>query len=130
VTAFLLAQLDLRIDADPAVIRAAELFRSRDPLLGSVAAWLEAFAAAERGRDALLAQLREDLVEIRQTSAVVKQALAYSIADRTFNFLRGSDNVHDAPLVHKDTLYIRDKAGEVTKKQQKLERAREGRPIR
>jgi hypothetical protein len=130
VTAFLLAQLDLRIDADPATVRAVELFRSRDPLLGSVVARLEAFTAAERGRDALLAQLREELVEVRQTSTVVEQAMAYSIADRTSNFLRGSHNLHDAPLAHKDAIYVRDKARDATKKQQKLEREREGRPIR
>lgn len=56
--------------------------------------------------------------------------MAYSIADRTSNFLRGSHNLRDAPLAHKDVLYVRDKAREATKKQQKLEREREGRPIR
>ena len=130
VTAFLLAQLDLRIDADPATKRAAELFRSRDPLLGSVAARLEALAAAERSQHVLLLQLQQELAEVRQTGAVVEQAVAYSIADRTSNFLRGSHNLHDAPLAHKDALYVRDKAREATKKQQKLEREREGRPIR
>jgi hypothetical protein len=130
VTAFLLAQLDLRIDADPATKRAAELFRSRDPLLRSVAARLEALAAAERGQYVLLLQLQEELAEVRQAGAVVEQALAYSIADRTSNFLRGSHNLHDAPLAHRDALYVRDKAREATKKQQRLEREREGRPIR
>src|SRR5699024_5238271 len=41
VTAFLLAQLDLRMEADPTTTRAAELFRSRDPLLGSVVTRME-----------------------------------------------------------------------------------------
>ncbi|MFE4834517.1 hypothetical protein ACFRAU_07525 [Arthrobacter sp. NPDC056691] len=130
VTAFLLAQLDLRIDADPATVRAVELFRSRDPLLGSVVARLEALAAAGRSRDVVLLKLQKELAEVRRTSAVVEQAVAYSIADRTSNFLRGSHNLHDAPLAHKDALYVRDKAREATKKQQKLEREREGRPIR
>ncbi|WP_329142973.1 hypothetical protein OIU91_04610 [Streptomyces sp. NBC_01456] len=130
VTAFLLAQLDLHLDADPATERAVELFRSRDPLLGSVVARLANIEAAERERDGLLRKLRDELSEVRQTSAVVEQALAYSIADRTENFLRGSHNLHDAPITHKEAIYLRDKAREATRKQLKLEREREGRPIR
>lgn len=130
VTAFLLAQLDLRLDADPATERAVELFRSRDPLLGSVVARLANIEAAERERDGFLRKLRDELVEVRQTSAVVEQALAYSIADRTENFLRGSHNLHDAPITHKEAIYFRDKAREATRKQLKLERERDGRPIR
>ncbi|WP_327357740.1 hypothetical protein [Streptomyces sp. NBC_01304] len=130
VTAFLLAQLDLSLDADPATERAVELFRSRDPLLGSVVARLANIEAGERERDGLLRKLRDELGEVRQTSAVVEQALAYSIADRTENFLRGSHNLHDAPVTHKEALYFRDKAREATRKQMKLEREQEGRPIR
>ncbi|MFJ4622287.1 hypothetical protein [Streptomyces sp. NPDC088812] len=130
VTAFLLAQLDLHLDADPATERAVELFRSRDPLLGSVVARLANIEAAERERDGLLRKLRDELGEVRQTSAVVEQALAYSIADRTENFLRGSHNLHDAPITHKEAIYFRDKAREATRAQLKLEREREGRPIR
>ncbi|MFJ5725483.1 hypothetical protein [Streptomyces sp. NPDC093149] len=130
VTAFLLAQLDLHIDADPATERAVELFRSRDPLLGSVVARLAGIEAAERERDGLLHKLRDELAGVRQTSAVIEQALAYSIADRTENFLRGSHNIHDAPITHKDAIYLRDKVREATRKQTKLECEREGRPIR
>ncbi|MGW0920693.1 hypothetical protein ACWD3J_16955 [Streptomyces sp. NPDC002755] len=130
VTAFLLAQLDLHLDADPATERAVELFRSRDPLLGSVVARLANIEAAERERDGLLRKLRDELGEVRQTSAVVEQALAYSIADRTENFLRGSHNLHDAPITHKEAIHLRDKAREATRKQLKLERERAGRPIR
>ncbi|WP_340375896.1 hypothetical protein U5640_12515 [Streptomyces sp. SS7] len=130
VTAFLLAQLDLHLDADPATERAVELFRSRDPLLGSVVARLANIEAAERKRDGLLRKLRDELGEVRQTSAVIEQALAYSIADRTENFLRGSHNLHDAPITHKEAIYFRDKAREATRKQLKLERERDGRPIR
>lgn len=130
VTAFLLAQLDLHLDADPATERAVELFRSRDPLLGSVVARLANIEAAERERDGLLRKLRDELGEVRQTSAVVEQALAYSIADRTENFLRGSHNLHDAPITHKEAIHLRDMAREATRKQLKLEREQEGRPIR
>ncbi|MGW0875345.1 hypothetical protein ACWD3Z_33395 [Streptomyces sp. NPDC002740] len=130
VTAFLMAQLDLHLEADPATERAVELFRSRDPLLGSVVTRLANIEAAERERDGLLRKLRDELGEVRQTSAVIEQALAYSIADRTENFLRGSHNLHDAPITHKEALHLRDMAREATRKQLKLEREREGRPIR
>lgn len=130
VTAFLLAQLDLHLDADPATERAVELFRSCDPLLGSVVARLANIEAAERERDGLLRKLRDELGEVRQTSAVIEQAMAYSIADRTENFLRGSHNIHDAPITHREAIYLRDKAREATRKQTMLEREREGRPIR
>ncbi|MER6367069.1 hypothetical protein ABT255_01595 [Streptomyces mirabilis] len=130
VTAFLMAQLDLHLDADPATERAVELFRSCDPLLGSVVARLANIEAAERERDGLLRKLRDELGEVRQTSAVVEQALAYSIADRTENFLRGSHNLHDAPITHKEAIHLRNMAREATRKQLKLEREREGRPIR
>ncbi|MGW6604257.1 hypothetical protein [Streptomyces sp. NPDC055036] len=130
VTAFLLAQLDLHIGADPATERAVELFRFLDPLLGSVVARLTDAEDAERARDGLLHKLYGELAEVRQTSAVIEQALAYSIADRTENFLRGSHNIHDAPITHKEAIYLRDKAREATRKQTKLEREREGRPMR
>jgi hypothetical protein len=74
--------------------------------------------------------LRDELGEVPQTGAVVEQALAYSIADRTENFLRGSHNLHDAPITHKEAIFLRDKNREETRKQLKLEREREGRPIR
>ncbi|WP_329127235.1 hypothetical protein [Streptomyces sp. NBC_01465] len=61
---------------------------------------------------------------------MVKQALAYSIADCTENFLRGSHNLHDAPITHTEAIHLRDMAREATRKQLKLEREREGRPIR
>ncbi|WP_247040235.1 hypothetical protein [Arthrobacter rhizosphaerae] len=130
VTAFLLAQLDLGLDVDAATRRAAQLFRSRDPLLGSIAARMENLERRERERNEGLAGLREQVGEVKDASAAIEQALAYSIADRTSNFLRGSHNIHDAPIIHKDALFVRDKVREETKKQARIEREREGRPIR
>ncbi|MFJ3858351.1 hypothetical protein ACIPRL_19155 [Streptomyces sp. NPDC090085] len=130
VMAFLLAHLDLHLDADPATERAVELFRSRDPLLGGVLTRLMGIEAVERERDGLLRKLRDELGEVRRTSAVIEQALAYSIADRTENFLRGSHNLHDAPITHKEAIRLRDMAREATRKQLRLEREREGRPFR
>jgi hypothetical protein len=67
---------------------------------------------------------------VQETSAVIEQSVAYSIADRTENFLRGSHNIHDAPITHKDAIYIRDKARDETQKHRNLERDQDGRPIR
>lgn len=130
VTAFLLAQLDLGLATDAATRRAAQLFRSRDPLLGSIAARMEALERRGREQSQGLAGLREQLGEVKETSAAIEQAVAYSIADRTSNFLRGSHDVHEAPITHKDAVFVRDRVRAETKKQAKLEREREGRPIR
>ncbi|WP_424862873.1 hypothetical protein [Streptomyces sp. MMS24-I29] len=130
VIAFLLAQLDLRLDTDPATARAAQLFRSRDPLLGSVASRLDGLEKLQDEQRVLLGTLRDGLSEVRQTSAVIEQAVAYVIADRTENFLRGTHDIHDTPITHKSAVFLRDRARELTGKQQKLERERDGRPIR
>lgn len=130
VIAFLLSQLDLGLDADPATSRAAQLFRSRDPLLGSIAARMQALEQLERERQGSMAVLREELGRVRETSASVEQAVAYSIADREMNFLRGSHDIRQAPITHRDAVFVRDRIREETKRQRKLEREREGRPIR
>lgn len=130
VTAFLLARFDLDLSMDPATHRAAELFRAQDPLLGAMATRMEALEKLEHEHVSGLRVLREQLSKVVETSAVIEQALAYSIADDTVNFLRGSHNIHDAPLGHKDAIFVRDRAREATRKQLKLEREREGRPIR
>lgn len=130
VTAFLLAQLDLRIDADPATTRAAELFATRDPLLGSVASRLARMEAREREQDKMMAGLRALVTEVRETGAVVEQLVAYSVTDREANFLRGDHDIHAAPFTHREVLSVRNRARELTKKQERLEREREGRPIR
>ncbi|MGC4939335.1 hypothetical protein [Kribbella sp. DT2] len=130
VTAFLLAQLDVRIGTDPATGTAAELFRSQDPLLGAVADRMERLEQLERSRAAQLEKLQQVVTDVQETGAVIEQAVAYSIADRTVNFLRGSHDIHDAPITHEDAIYIRDRVRDETEKRRRLERARDGRPIR
>lgn len=130
VMSFLLAHLDVHIETDPATQAAAELFRAQDPLLGSVVERMGVLERLERTQDARLERLQDLLAEVRETSAVIEQAVAYSIADRHANLLRGVHNVQDAPLTHKDAIFIRDKAREETKKRAKFERDRDGRPIR
>lgn len=130
VTAFLIAQLDLRMAADASTERAVELFRSRDPLLGSVAARMDALEARERRQEGLMKALAGQVAEAKETAAVVEQALAYLIADRTENFLRGSHSTAEAPIGHKTAVLIRDRARDATKKVARTERERDGRPIR
>ncbi|MFK0244517.1 hypothetical protein ACIQUM_07450 [Amycolatopsis azurea] len=130
VTAFLSAQLDLRIDADVSTQLAADLFRSRDPLLGSVAVRLDNLERLESERRSLLGDVRGELAGLRQTVAVIEQVAAYLIADRSENFLRGSHNVRDVPITHPNAIFIRDKARDATNKQTRLEQEQEGRPIR
>jgi hypothetical protein len=130
VTAFLLAQLDVRIDTDPATQAAAELFRSQDPLLGSVASRMDSLEQLERSSAAQLEKLGKAVTDVQRTNAAIEQAIAYSIADRTENFLRGSHDIHEAPITHKDAIYIRDKVREETQKRSQFERDQDGRPIR
>lgn len=130
VMAFLLAQLDLRLDVDASTQRAAEMFRIHDPLLGSVVEHLDRMEQNRHSDRVLLQKLHDELDQVRSTSTVIEQAVAYSIADRTENFLRGSHNTEDAPLGHKTAIYIRDRAREAAKKQTTVEAEREGRPIR
>ncbi|WP_216363303.1 hypothetical protein, partial [Arthrobacter sp. Hiyo1] len=130
VTAFLLAHLDVRIDTDQATRTAAELFRSQDPLLGSVVERMDALEYRENEHSTQLQRLHEALQLVHETSAAIEQAVAYSIADKTENFLRGSHNIHDAPITHKDAIYVRDKVRDETRKRAKLEEDRDGKPIR
>jgi hypothetical protein len=130
VMAFLLAQLDVRISTDPATQVAAALFRSQDPLLGSMAGRMDSLEQLERDHTAQLEKLHKLVTDLQETGAVIEQAVAYSIADRTVNFLRGTHDIHDAPITHEDAIYVRDKAREETQKRRRFERDRDGRPIR
>lgn len=130
VTAFLLAQLDLGLVVDAATRRAAQLFRSRDPLLGSVVARTEVLEHLAHAQGEQLRWLGEELAAVHRTSTVIEQALAYSIADRTENFLRGSHDIREAPITHKNAVFVRDRAREETRKQLKWEKERDGKPIR
>jgi hypothetical protein len=130
VTAFLLAHLDLGIGVDPATARAAELFRSRDPLLGRVASRLDSLIAAEAARGDQLVQVREDLREVRSTADVLEQVLAYSVADRTEHLARGTAGVGDLDLRHDSVIRLRDRAREATRKQHRVEADRDGRRLK
>lgn len=130
VTAFLLAHLDLDVGVDASTARAAELFRSNDPLLGRVAERLDGLVEHERARGRELAQVNQELSDVRSTTAVLEQMLSYSVADRAENLGRGTAGVGDLDLSHRSALRLRDMARETTRKQHKIERDRDGRPIR
>ena len=80
--------------------------------------------------EGLMKALAGQVAEAKETAAVVEQALAYLIADRTENFLRGSHSTAEAPIGHKTAVLIRDRARDATKKVARTERERDGRPIR
>lgn len=130
VLAFLLAQLDLPGRVDPATRTAIALFQVRDPLLGSAVSRLDELSEREAKQAGTLQMLRKDLAEIRGTTAVLEQALAYSIADRTENFLRGSQSTHDAPIGHKEVVFMRDRMRDAARKQLRIDADKAGRPIR
>ncbi|WP_026927394.1 hypothetical protein [Granulicoccus phenolivorans] len=129
VTAFLSAQLDVPLAADPATTRCIQLFRSRDPLLGRAVARLDALEDRERERRSELQRLCRDLRDVRETGAVVEQLAAYLVADRSENFLRGHTPLEDAPLTDQRALLVRDRARDATQAQARRERDRAGRSV-
>lgn len=130
VVAFLLAHLDLGLEVDPATARAAELFRSHDPLLGRMATRLDELARLDSRQEAELDGIRQEMRAVRSTMAVLEQVMSYQVADRAENLGRGTAGVGDLDLSHRSALRLRDMAREETQKQQRRERDRDGRPIR
>lgn len=130
VSAFLLSQLDVRLDVDPSTQVAIELFQSEDPLMGTVVTRLEELERRTAEQVASLGRLNGTLAQVQETGEVVEQMQAYAIADRAANFLRGSQDIHHAPIGHADAIHVRDKARVETKKRRTIERERDGRPIR
>lgn len=130
VMAYLCAYLDVPLELDPATARAAELFRARDPLLGSVAQRIARLEAFEHAQAVRLQKVQDEVREVKQTSAVIEQFAAYQVADREVNFLAGSHDHRAVPITDKAAIQVRDRGRELTKKQLDLEKQREGRPIR
>lgn len=130
VMAYLCAYLDVPLELDPATARAAELFRARDPLLGSVAQRLARLEAFEHAQAVRLQKVQDEVREVKQTSAVIEQFAAYQVADREVNFLAGSHDHRAVPITDKAAIQVRDRGRDLTKKQMELEKQREGRPIR
>lgn len=130
VTAFLMAQLDVRLDADASTTMAAELFRSQDPLLGAVVARMDELERRDGDQAGQLKKLIDHVAAIERTVQVVEQGLAYSIADKTENLVRGAHNVGVVDPTHRSAMVVRDRVREATARRMQLERERDGRPIR
>lgn len=130
VTAFLMAQLDVPVEVDPATARAAALFRQRDSLLGSVVERLEHLETIGEQQKQALQRVRQEVQAAGQTSAVVEHGVAYLLADRVENLGHGVNSAADMDLGHRSALVARDRAREETGTQQRLARERAGRPIR
>ena len=130
VVAFLMARLDKRLPADASTTLASDLFRSEDPLLGAALERIEQVQEDQgKGLD-----LTDDLVATgrrqEKTLAVIEQLLSYSVADKTENFLRGSHDMHQAPIAHKEAVFMRDRARDETNRHHQTEVRAEGRPLR
>lgn len=130
VIAFLLAQLDVHLEVDQATNAAIRLFRAKDPLLGNVANRLEQVENLLAVQAQMTTKTRQDLTNLGSTSAVLEQLLAYVAADRTENFLRGMHDITAAPFDDKVVIATRDRARDLTEKQRRYERERDGRPFR
>jgi molybdopterin-biosynthesis enzyme MoeA-like protein len=130
VVAALMAYFDVSLVADNATALAASLFRSQNPLLGSVSARLEALEEQERSQSQQLQVLTDQITDVRQTGAVVEQAVAFQIADRVENLTRGNHNVQGVHVTDKSAVYVRDQARSATKKRAEVEKDQAGRPLR
>lgn len=127
VMAFLIAQLDVHVDVDAKTATVAALFRHKNPLLGALMERMTALGLTAQRQLNETAKATKEIAAVKQTSAVLEQAVAYSIADRTENLARGLRHVDDLDLTHTSALRARDRVREETKKQQRIERDREGR---
>jgi hypothetical protein len=127
VMAFLIAQLDVHVDVDAKTATVAALFRHKNPLLGALMERMTALELTSQRQLNETAKATKEIAAVKQTSAVLEQAVAYSIADRTENLARGLRHVDDLDLTHTSALRARDRVREETKKQQRTERDREGR---
>lgn len=130
VTAFLLAQLDVELEADLSTTAAVRLFRARDPLMGSVVRRLYALEQQLSAQNAQLQKADERVREQDRITRSVEHGISYLVADRVVNLSKGVYAVENLPLGNKDVLEVRDRARDASQKQQRLEREREGRPIR
>lgn len=129
VVAFLLAQLDIRMEVDEATSVAADLFRAQDPLLGTMVARVGRLEELETQRGKQISQMNRLLQQMRSTSEAAEQALAYLIADRSENFLRGTQAARFAPIIHDTAVAMRDKIRADTQRLRQQEIDREHRTV-
>lgn len=130
VTAFLLAGLDIEMNVDPRTARVTELLRSRDPQIGGVFKRLVAMEEHERERDRALRRMREEIDETRRAAEVTEMVSVYNVTDHELNLMTGGHDPMKAPFTDRRVLAVRDKAREDVRRQKKIEKDREGRPIR
>lgn len=125
-----LASLDVAIEVDATTRHVIDLYRRRTPLFDTILTRLDQLVATGHTQNQTTTRIRDELRDLRTTSRAIEQACAYTIADRSENFLRGSHDVHDAPITHRDALFVRDRIRQLVAAQHKLETERAGRPLR
>lgn len=130
VIAFLSAHLDHDLDLDPSTMIAVNLFRSADPLLGSVVNKLNALEAGTSAREGLLSRMRAEQKALAAQVAVTEQLMAYLVADQESNFLRGTGDLKSIPVTHEIAVMVRDRARRQVDDLRDLEKRRDGTPMR
>lgn len=128
--AFVISGLDMRIEMDDATHLAAELFRTRDPLMGSVLRRLDALSAQEEKRDGLLQRMREETSATRESSEMAELVTSFVLTDRFDGLMRGTNDAMTIPFGDDRVGRVREKARDEIRKQRKIEKEKKGRPIR
>lgn len=126
VTAFLAAHLDIDLPTDPSTTLATTLFRSRSPLLAGVLERLTRLEQTTNETASNLTRVHQDVRELDQRSEIIEQGIAWAVAERAENLVRGANTVKDVDFNHPSAVAMRDKA----RAEIKDLRRREARPIR
>ncbi|MGH3997267.1 MAG: hypothetical protein ACRDTJ_07370 [Pseudonocardiaceae bacterium] len=126
VVAFLAAHLDLDLPTDTSTTLTTALFRSRSPLLAGVLERLTRLEQTTAETASNLTKVHQDVREMDQRSEIIEQGVAWTVAERAENLVRGANTVRDVDFNHPSAVAMRDKA----RADMKDLRRREARPIR
>lgn len=126
VTAFLAAHLDIDLPTDPSTTLATTLFRSRSPLIAGVLERLTRLEQTTNETASNLTRVHQDVRGLDQRSEIIEQGIAWAVAERAENLVRGANTVKDVDFNHPSAVAMRDKA----RAEIKDLRRREARPIR
>ncbi|MGH3977304.1 MAG: hypothetical protein ACRDS9_28920, partial [Pseudonocardiaceae bacterium] len=110
VVAFLAAHLDLDLPTDTSTTLTTALFRSRSPLLAGVLERLTRLEQTTVETASNLAKVHQDVRELDQRSEIIEQGVAWAVAERAENLVRGANTVRDVDFNHPAAVAMRDKA--------------------
>lgn len=124
--AFLAAHLDIDLSTDASTTLATALFRSQSPLLAAVLERLTRLEHTALQTAGDLTRIRQDVHGLDQRSEIIEHGIAWAVAERAENIVRGAATVKEVEFNHPSAIAMRDKARSEIKEL----RRREGRPIR